>query len=92
MVRFLGFILLAALPFNSTGAAEPKGPSTVEKGIRPVGTDGKPLNLDFETGTLKDWTAEGEAFRGQPIKGDTDRPATRRHEEPTPGRLLDRQL
>ena len=40
-------------------------------GVLPVGADGKPLNLDFETGTLKDWTAEGEAFQGQPIKGDT---------------------
>jgi hypothetical protein len=38
--------------------------------VRPLGADGKPLNLDFETGTLKDWTAEGEAFNGQPIKGD----------------------
>ena len=41
-----------------------------EVGVLPVGTDGKPLNLDFETGTLKDWTAEGDAFKGQPIKGD----------------------
>jgi putative membrane-bound dehydrogenase-like protein len=45
-------------------AAEPPG-------VLPLGADGKPLNLDFETGTLKDWTAEGEAFLGQPIKGDT---------------------
>src|SRR3954467_6247882 len=25
-------------------------------GSLPIGKDGKPLNLDFETGTLKDWT------------------------------------
>src|SRR6185369_14281655 len=38
-------------------------------GVLPVGADGKPLNLDFETGDLKDWTAEGDAFKGQPIRG-----------------------
>src|SRR5882672_6336586 len=42
-----------------------------QDGVLPVGSDGKPLNLDFETGTLKDWTAEGDAFTDQPIKGDT---------------------
>jgi putative membrane-bound dehydrogenase-like protein len=42
-----------------------------EEGIAPVGADGKPLNLDFETGTLQDWTVTGAAFEGQPIKGDT---------------------
>ena len=42
-----------------------------DDGVLPVGADGKPLNLDFETGTLKDWTATGAAFKGQPIKGDT---------------------
>ena len=40
-------------------------------GIAPVGADGKPLNLDFETGTLKDWTFTGAAFENQPVKGDT---------------------
>ncbi len=39
-------------------------------GVLPVGADGKPLNLDFETGTLKDWTADGPAFENQPIEGD----------------------
>jgi putative membrane-bound dehydrogenase-like protein len=40
-------------------------------GTLPVGRDGKPLNLDFETGTLKDWTATGTAFDAQPNQGDT---------------------
>ena len=43
--------------------------------IVPLGADGKPLNLDFEDGTLRDWTAEGEAFQGQPIKGEIDQVA-----------------
>ncbi|MBX3399819.1 MAG: DUF1080 domain-containing protein [Gemmataceae bacterium] len=43
-------------------------------GIRPVGDNGQPLNLNFETGTLQDWTADGDAFKGQPIKGDTVKP------------------
>jgi putative membrane-bound dehydrogenase-like protein len=41
-----------------------------DPGVLPTGLDGKPLNLDFETGTLKDWTATGDAFAGQPIRGD----------------------
>ncbi len=41
------------------------------EGVLPVGAKGKPLNLDFETGTLEDWVATGKAFDGQPIKGDT---------------------
>ncbi len=36
------------------------------------GEDGQPLNLDFEDGTLKGWTATGQAFEGQPIKGEID--------------------
>jgi putative membrane-bound dehydrogenase-like protein len=54
-------------------AAEPaaEAPAKPVPEIVPVGADGKPLNLDFETGTLQDWTAEGEAFQSQPVKGDT---------------------
>jgi serine/threonine protein kinase len=49
-------------------------PPPVDSGVLPLGADGKPLNLDFEDGTLKDWTAEGEAFRDQPVRGDTVAP------------------
>jgi putative membrane-bound dehydrogenase-like protein len=49
-------------------------PTRAQDGVLPVGPDGKSLNLDFETGTLKDWTADGDAFRDQPIKGDTVSP------------------
>jgi hypothetical protein len=38
--------------------------------IKPKGEDGQPLNLDFEAGSLKDWTATGTAFDGMPAKGD----------------------
>ena len=61
MRRFLSFALLALSPLILRA----------DDGILPRGADGKPLNLDFETGTLKDWTAEGDAFKDQPIKGDT---------------------
>ncbi len=40
-------------------------------GAFPTGKDGQPLNFGFETGTLKDWVAEGKAFQGQPVRGDT---------------------
>ena len=40
-------------------------------GTLPTTADGRALNLDFETGTLADWTATGDAFAKQPIEGDT---------------------
>lgn len=42
-----------------------------DDGIKATAADGRTLNLDFEKGTLEDWTADGQAFAGQPIKGDT---------------------
>lgn len=42
----------------------------VSQGQVPQNADGKPLNLGFEEGTLQDWTASGEAFAGQPVRGD----------------------
>jgi len=36
----------------------------------PKGEDGHALNLDFEAGSLADWTATGNAFDEMPVKGD----------------------
>lgn len=41
------------------------------QGVLPVAQDGRSLNLGFETGDLSDWSPQGEAMVGQPIKGDT---------------------
>ncbi len=42
----------------------------VSQGDTPKSKAGKELNLGFEKGTLEDWTATGDAFVGQPIRGD----------------------
>ena len=59
--------LVAALALASAGLVQPAFAAPV----RPVGKDGHVLNLDFETGDLRDWKTEGDAFEGQPIRGDT---------------------
>lgn len=41
-----------------------------DQGAVPTNAQGKPLNLDFEAGTLQDWHAEGDAFAGRPTEGD----------------------
>src|SRR5689334_2526622 len=46
----------------------------VPEGVLPKAADGHELNFAFETGDLKDWTASGDAFKGQPVKGDTVAP------------------
>ncbi len=57
-------VFLSAVVPNQTFAAD-QGPT------RPTDREGRRLNLDFESGDLRDWTAEGDAFSGQPMKGDT---------------------
>ena len=56
------------------GPAHPAPPQqsnrSAEEGTVPKGASGQSLNLGFEAGTLADWTAEGDAFKGQPIEGD----------------------
>jgi putative membrane-bound dehydrogenase-like protein len=52
----------------SANAAGTLAPNT--KSFPALDANGKPLNLGFETGTLQDWTADGNAWESQPIKGD----------------------
>ena len=58
-------------------ARKPTSSATVQTtsepvgGFLPTGPDGRVLNLDFETGDLRDWKATGNAFDKQPIAGDT---------------------
>ena len=58
----------AATPSGGASIIHKLAPDTVS--IPVLGKDGKLLNLGFETGTLQDWTAEGNAWQGQPVKGD----------------------
>jgi putative membrane-bound dehydrogenase-like protein len=67
-IRTTYILLLASAVAVVAGPVTNSEPA---EGVRPVGADGKPLNLDFENANLQDWTAEGDAFVGQPIKGDT---------------------
>jgi putative membrane-bound dehydrogenase-like protein len=74
MKRLVAALCLSFVSLIALGQQPPNAAKEPADGVLPVGADGMPLNLDFETGTLKDWTAEGEAFAGQPIKGDTVHP------------------
>ena len=91
LIKIAGVFLLSVTSFQ---AAQPAEKPRASAGVLPVGADGKPLNFDFETGTLKDWTAEGDAFLGQPIKGDTVSPRRSRStgRRTSPGRAAPARL
>lgn len=60
-------LVLLTLVAASTAHAQE---NSADSGTLPKNAQGAPLNLDFETGTLKDWTAEGTAFAKGPVSGD----------------------
>ncbi|MEO6740346.1 MAG: hypothetical protein ABIP20_08840, partial [Chthoniobacteraceae bacterium] len=61
-ILFSAILLLAATVTISSAA----------DAIPATSADGRVLNLGFEDGTLRDWTAAGEAFAKQPVKGEID--------------------
>lgn len=60
---------LLSLALSLTGTS-----ANAEEGLPVKDASGRVLNLGFETGDLTDWTATGDAFTGQPIRGDTVKP------------------
>ncbi len=47
-----------------------QGGAAAEEGLRPTDASGRALNMDFETGDLRDWTPQGEAFQDCVVEGD----------------------
>ena len=62
---------LARAAAASAAAVALSGTLDARDGIAPAAVDGRALNLGFEDGTLRDWTADGTAFARQPVEGDT---------------------
>lgn len=71
----LSSVLIAGLLADPSPAALSSclAPAQDAAGIVPLGENGESLILVFD-GTLRDWTAMGDAFEGQPIEGDTVQP------------------
>ncbi len=71
-LSILCVILCACLVWFDEGGSFAAGSQTPpsEEGSLPVDDSGRPLNFDFEQGSLADWTTEGEAFKGGPVRGD----------------------
>jgi putative membrane-bound dehydrogenase-like protein len=76
MARLLAFrsiVVVMILAWVEAISTDARGDDPGPFGVVPTDASGRPLNLDFETGTLADWKAEGDAFKGQPKEGDTVR-------------------
>jgi putative membrane-bound dehydrogenase-like protein len=71
MTRSLSFGLVVAICVGRALADDTGGGRAGAQGTVPTDVTGRQLNLDFEKGTLADWRAEGSAFQGQPVEGDT---------------------
>ncbi len=68
--RRLGCIAALSLCFAAGDFLPPSALAQRPSSGPPLAADGRPLNLGFEDGTLRDWTAAGRAFGNQPVKGD----------------------
>ncbi len=70
-IRVIALAGLVAAAGTVRGDDKPATPATgTPDGVFPTNAKGEPLNFGFETGTLKDWTATGNAFKGTPVSGD----------------------
>ena len=72
LVSAWGFCCWLAVQAQEAPVGNPLNEPVDHPGVIPNGADGQPLNLNFETGTLRDWTATGKAFEQQPIQGEID--------------------
>ncbi len=73
-VEFRNFNLLDKGKTDPPAGAKTVAEDKPDDVFHPSSADGKPLNLGFEKGNLDGWTAEGDAWESQPIKGDTVSP------------------
>ena len=67
-------VVSAAVWVQCLAAAEPQEQLAGVESFPARDAEGRVLNLDFETGDLADWAAQGNAFDRQPVQGDTVRP------------------
>lgn len=65
----LAFLTTLFLATTSSLFAQSINEPTNSPGKLPTNSNGRALNLNFETGDLTDWTATGDAWKDQPIKG-----------------------